>query len=169
MHYAFCFLPQGFCLHLLSAFIWHSTKQKAECKSSPPPPPPPSVLATLSTHEHICFFVELAAFLFCFLCHAFANWSTDWNSLVLSLSYPQIVTIPCTLAASTLLTFFSQTPKLASLANQSKLDWIHWKFLRKCFFYWAAHPMKEVDIIGIESRYLYWRLSKPSQCQVRKL
>jgi hypothetical protein len=94
------------------------------------------------------------------------NWL---DSLVLSLSYPQIVTIPCTLAASTLLTFFYQTPKLASLANQSKLDWIHWKFLRKCFFYWAAHPMKEVDIIGIESRYLYWRLSKPSECQVPKL
>jgi hypothetical protein len=74
MHYAFCFLPQGFCLHLLSAFSKHSSKQKAECKSSPPRPlPPPFVLATPSTHELICFFVELAAFLFCFLCHAFLN------------------------------------------------------------------------------------------------
>ncbi len=53
-------------------------------------------------------------------------------------------------------------------------DLSHWWHHNFCRFiikeYIMHHPhMKEVDIIGIESRYLYWRLSKPSQCQVRKL
>jgi hypothetical protein len=43
------------------------------------------------------------------------------------------------------------------------------KVFEKIFFLLSWTSMKEVDIIGIEPRYLYWRLSKPSQCQVHKL